>query len=153
MAGTSPAMTLPVIAGESASITDFRENFFLGPSSRRTAARRPRTGRFASAERGMRLRRGHGRSPAPHYRLTERTLAQGPVFSKTLFLLCSTDIRIRQSVQAHAGLARLAAQSRPYPRGGSTLSSSDRSISVMARNASAVTLSCKFSGEASSHAR
>jgi hypothetical protein len=50
---------------------------------------------------------GHGRSAAPHYRLTETTLAQGPVFSKTLFLLCSRDIRIRQSVQANAGLARL----------------------------------------------
>jgi len=45
-----------------------------------------------------------------------------------------------------------AVRAAPRGLGGSTFSS-DRSISVIARNASAVALSCKLSGKASSHAR
>ena len=48
---------------------------------------------------------------------------------------------------AYAGV-----QSRPKPRGGSIARSSDRSSSTIARKASAVALSCRFSGRASSQA-
>ena len=43
-------------------------------------------------------------------------------------------------------------QSRPKPRGGSTLVSADKSRSQISRSASAVALSIRFSGSASSHA-
>jgi hypothetical protein len=44
-------------------------------------------------------------------------------------------------------------QSRPKPRGGSTLLSSDRSISHTARNASAVALPSRLGGRVSSQSR
>jgi hypothetical protein len=48
--------------------------------------------------------------------------------------------------------ARCAGQSRPKPRGGTIAWSSVRSRSQIASNASAVALSCRFSGRASSQA-
>jgi hypothetical protein len=47
-------------------------------------------------------------------------------------------------------LGNLVAQSRPKPRGGSTAWSSERSSATIARNASAIALSCWLSGSASS---
>jgi hypothetical protein len=55
-------------------------------------------------------------------------------------------------IVTHAVLGHLVVQSRPKPRGGSIACSSPRSRSDIACNASAMALSCKFAGKASSQA-